>query len=74
MMESGGTKSALQLWAKLSTMRRRFTKEETNMTYWNIEALTGYQPKTTFWQDFEILELFRQMIISYSKLLILFVL
>lgn len=28
------------------------------MTFWNIEALTGYQPKTTFWQDFEIAEMF----------------
>ena len=28
------------------------------MTFWNIEALTGYKPKTTFWQDFEIAEAF----------------
>lgn len=28
------------------------------MTFWNIEALTGYKPKTTFWQDFEIAEIF----------------
>ena len=27
-------------------------------TYWNIEAITGYKPKTTFWQDFNIAEMF----------------
>ncbi len=25
---------------------------------WNIEAVTGYQPKTTFWQDFSIADAF----------------
>jgi hypothetical protein len=25
---------------------------------WNIEALTGYRPKTTFWDDFTIAEAF----------------
>ncbi len=25
---------------------------------WNIENLTGYQPKTTFWQDFSIADCF----------------
>ncbi len=25
-----------------------------NLPKWNIEALNGYQPKTTFWQDFSI--------------------
>ena len=24
------------------------------MSYWNIEALTGYHPITTFWEDFSI--------------------
>lgn len=24
------------------------------MKIWNIEALTGYKPKTTFWEDFSI--------------------
>ena len=28
------------------------------MSYWNIEALTGYKPKTTFWQDFTIADAF----------------
>lgn len=28
------------------------------MEFWNIEALTGYAPKTTFWQDFVIAEAF----------------
>lgn len=28
------------------------------MSYWNIEALTGYKPKTTFWQDFSIADMF----------------
>lgn len=30
------------------------------MTYsvWNIEAMTGYTPKTTFWQDFSIADRF----------------
>lgn len=27
-------------------------------SYWNIEALTGYKPKTTFWEDFSIAEHF----------------
>lgn len=25
---------------------------------WNIEAITGYQPKTTFWMDFSIADKF----------------
>lgn len=25
---------------------------------WNIENLTGYQPKTTFWEDFSIADTF----------------
>ena len=25
---------------------------------WNIEAITGYQPKTTFWMDFSIADRF----------------
>lgn len=28
------------------------------MQQWNIEAMTGYKPKTTFWQDFSIAERF----------------
>ena len=28
------------------------------MSYWNIEALTGYKPITTFWEDFSIAEAF----------------
>lgn len=27
---------------------------------WNIEAVTGYRPKTTFWQDFSISDAFGQ--------------
>ena len=26
------------------------------MKIWNFEALTGYKPKTTFWEDFSIAE------------------
>lgn len=25
---------------------------------WNIEALTGYKPKTTFWEDFNVADAF----------------
>ena len=28
------------------------------MPVWNIEAITGYQPKTTFWEDFSIADRF----------------
>ena len=28
------------------------------MSYWNIEALTGYKPITTFWEDFSIADAF----------------
>lgn len=28
------------------------------ISMWNIEALTGYQPKTTFWMDFSIADKF----------------
>jgi len=28
------------------------------MTYWNIEAITGYKPITTFWEDFSIADAF----------------
>lgn len=28
------------------------------MSYWNVEALTGYKPITTFWDDFSIAEKF----------------
>lgn len=28
------------------------------MKTWNVEALTGYKPMTTFWQDFSIADLF----------------
>lgn len=28
------------------------------MTKWNVEALTGYKPITTFWNDFSIAEAF----------------
>ena len=27
-------------------------------TYWSIQELTGYEPKTTFWQDFSIADNF----------------
>ncbi len=27
-------------------------------TIWNIEKVTGYKPKTTFWNDFNIAEFF----------------
>ena len=26
--------------------------------YWNIQAITGYEPKTTFWTDFSIADAF----------------
>ncbi len=29
-----------------------------NLPKWNIEALNGYHPQTTFWQDFSIAERF----------------
>lgn len=28
------------------------------MSKWNIEELSGYVPKTTFWEDFEIADVF----------------
>ena len=28
------------------------------MERWNVEAMTGYKPKTTFWEDFVIAERF----------------
>lgn len=28
------------------------------MPKWNIEKVTGYKPKTTFWEDFSIAEMF----------------
>ena len=28
------------------------------MEKWNVEAMTGYKPKTTFWEDFVIAEHF----------------
>ena len=28
------------------------------MTVWNIEEVTGYKPKTTFWEDFSIADSF----------------
>lgn len=28
------------------------------MTKWNIESMCGYKPITTFWNDFEIAEIF----------------
>lgn len=28
------------------------------ISMWNIEAMTGYQPKTTFWMDFSIADRF----------------
>ena len=28
------------------------------MSFWNIEAITGYKPKTTFWDDFSIADHF----------------
>lgn len=28
------------------------------ISMWNIEAMTGYQPKTTFWMDFSIADKF----------------
>lgn len=28
------------------------------MSNWNIEEMTGYKPKTTFWQDFSIADAF----------------
>lgn len=28
------------------------------LSYWPIEEMTGYKPKTTFWQDFSIAERF----------------
>ena len=28
------------------------------ISVWNIEAMTGYKPQTTFWQDFSIAENF----------------
>lgn len=29
-----------------------------NLPKWNVEALTGYKPVTTFWEDFSIAEKF----------------
>ena len=29
-----------------------------HLTKWGIEKMTGYKPKTTFWNDFEIAEQF----------------
>ena len=28
------------------------------LTSWNIQAITGYEPKTTFWSDFDIADHF----------------
>lgn len=28
------------------------------ISVWNIEEMTGYKPKTTFWQDFSIADIF----------------
>lgn len=28
------------------------------ITSWNIQAITGYEPKTTFWSDFDIADHF----------------
>ena len=30
------------------------------MPKWQIEKMTGYKPKTTFWEDFSIAEMFGQ--------------
>lgn len=32
--------------------------EHFTFSAWNIEAETGYKPKTTFWQDFSIADRF----------------
>ncbi len=29
-----------------------------NLPKWNIEAMTGYKPQTTYWQDFSIADYF----------------
>lgn len=29
-----------------------------NLPKWNIQEITGYEPKTTFWQDFSIADAF----------------
>lgn len=29
-----------------------------NLPKWNIEAVTGYVPKTTFWEDFSIADVY----------------
>lgn len=29
-----------------------------NLPKWNIQELTGYEPKTTFWEDFTIADVF----------------
>ena len=33
-------------------------KEVCKMKVWNIEAVTGYKPKTTFYEDFSIADMF----------------
>lgn len=33
-------------------------KKTITLPKWNIESVTGYKPKTTFWQDFSIADLF----------------
>lgn len=35
-----------------------------NIETWNIEAMTGYKPKTTFYEDFSIAERFSQQAIK----------
>lgn len=38
------------------------------MTKWNIESMCGYKPITTFWNDFEIAEIFgRKAVIDTFK-------
>ena len=34
------------------------------MGFWNIEEITGYKPKTTFWLDFSIAEAFGESVIQ----------
>ena len=31
---------------------------KTSIGRWNVEAVTGYKPKTTFWDDFSIADIF----------------
>lgn len=39
-------------------MEQKINAINTNIPAWNIQEVTGYEPKTTFWQDFSIADHF----------------